>query len=297
MTSQSTNHVLLIRPAEFYCNEQTIETNHYQNSDDTISKDQTLSMATSEFDQFKKTLVENQIRVSTLDGNIGCPDNIFPNWAVTYSDKNMHIFSMLGENRRLEKSQDHIEILEKDYRLDQDYSPYENEGLFLEGTSSLVMDRINRIAYMGISARSNLKLAQIWSEKNDYKLIPFETSSHTGGPIYHSDVMMYIGTELAVVCKDSIANGKSNVIESLRKTHELMFITQEQLLNFCGNCIEVKDDEGRFCLIMSSKAFSGYDDSQIKILNHFYDRIIHSDLETIETHGGGSARCMIMELY
>jgi len=297
MTSQSTNHVLLIRPAEFYCNEQTIETNHYQNSDDTISKDQTLSMATNEFDQFRKTLVENQIRVSTLDGNIGCPDNIFPNWAVTYSDKNMHIFSMLGENRRLEKSKDHIEILEKNYRLDQDYSPYEDEGLFLEGTSSLVMDRINRIAYMGISARSNLKLAQIWSEKNDYKLIPFETSSHTGGPIYHSDVMMYIGTELAVVCKDSITNGKSNVIESLRKTHELMFITQEQLLHFCGNCIEVKDDEGRFCLIMSSKAFSGYDDSQIKILNHFYDRIIHSDLETIETHGGGSARCMIMELY
>ena len=297
MTSQSTNHVLLIRPAEFYCNEQTIETNHYQNSDDTISKDQTLSMATSEFDQFKKTLVENQIRVSTLDGNIGCPDNIFPNWAVTYSDKNMHIFSMLGENRRLEKSKDHIEILEKNYRLDQDYSPYEDEGLFLEGTSSLVMDRINRIAYIGISARSNLKLAQIWSEKNDYKLIPFETSSHTGGPIYHSDVMMYIGTELAVVCEDSITKGKSNVIESLRKTHELMFITQEQLLNFCGNCIEVTDDEGRLCLIMSSKAFSGYDDSQIKILNHFYDRIIHSDLETIETHGGGSARCMIMELY
>jgi len=297
MTSQSTNHVLLIRPAEFYCNEQTIETNHYQNSDDTISKDQTLSMATNEFDQFRKTLVENQIRVSTLDGNIGCPDNIFPNWAVTYSDKNMHIFSMLGENRRLEKSKDHIEILEKNYRLDQDYSPYEDEGLFLEGTSSLVMDRINRIAYMGISARSNLKLAQIWSEKNDFKLIPFETSSHTGGPIYHSDVMMYIGTELAVVCEDSIKNGKSNVIESLRKTHELMFITQEQLLHFCGNCIEVKDDEGRFCLIMSSKAFSGYDDSQIKILNHFYDRIIHSDLETIETHGGGSARCMIMELY
>lgn len=297
MTSQSTNHVLLIRPAEFYCNEQTIETNHYQNSDDTISKDQTLSMATSEFDQFKKTLVKNQIRVSTLDGNIGCPDNIFPNWAVTYSDKNMHIFSMLGENRRLEKSKDHIEILEKNYLLDQDYSPYEDEGLFLEGTSSLVMDRINRIAYMGISARSNLKLAQIWSEKNDYKLIPFETSSHTGGPIYHSDVMMYIGTELAVVCEDSITNGKSNVIESLSKTHELMFITQEQLLNFCGNCIEVKDNEGRFCLIMSSKAFSGYDDSQIKILNHFYDRIIHSDLETIESHGGGSARCMIMELY
>jgi len=297
MTTQSTNHVLLIRPAEFYCNDQTLETNHYQISDDNISRDKTLSMATSEFDQFKKTLVENKIKVTTLDGNIGCPDNIFPNWAVTYSDKSMHIFSMLGKNRRLEKSKDHIEFLEKTYRLDQDYTPYENEGLFLEGTSSLVMDRINRIAYMGISARSDLKLAEIWSEKNDFKLIPFETSSHTGGPIYHSDVMMYIGTELAVVCEDAITNGKSNVIESLGKTHELMFISHSQLLNFCGNCIEVKDDQNRLCLVMSSKAIAGYDDSQKKVLNHFYDRIIHSDLETIESHGGGSARCMIMELY
>ena len=110
MTTQSTNHVLLIRPAEFYCNDQTMETNHYQISDDTISRDKTLSMAISEFDQFEKTLVENKIKVTTLDGNIGCPDNIFPNWAVTYSDKSMHIFSMLGKNRRLEKSRDHISL-------------------------------------------------------------------------------------------------------------------------------------------------------------------------------------------
>ena len=116
MTTQSTNHVLLIRPAEFYCNDQTMETNHYQIYYDTISRDKTISMAISEFDQFKKTLVENKIKVTTLDGNIGCPDNIFPNWAVTYSDKSMHIFSMLGKNRRLEKSKDYIEFLEKTYQ-------------------------------------------------------------------------------------------------------------------------------------------------------------------------------------
>ena len=297
MTSQSTNHVLLIRPAEFYCNEQTIETNHYQINDLSLSHDETLSMALIEFNQFERTLIENNINVTTLNGNVGCPDNIFPNWAVTYSDKSMHIFSMLGENRRLEKSQDHIEALKEMYNLDQDYSLYEERGLFLEGTSSLVMDRINKIAYMGISPRSNLNLAEEWSERNGFTLIPFETKSHTGGAIYHSDVMMYIGTKLAVVCQDSIANGKNEVIESLDKTHELMFITDSQLLNFCGNCIEVKDHENRLCLIMSSKALAGYDDAQIKTLNKFYDRIIHSDLTTIENHGGGSARCMIMELY
>jgi len=150
---------------------------------------------------------------------------------------------------------------------------------------------------MGISPRSNLELAEKWSERNGYILIPFETKSHTGGAIYHSDVMMYIGTNLAVVCKDSIANGKNEVIESLGKTHQLMFITDSQLLDFCGNCIEVKDNENRLCLIMSSKAVAGYDNDQMKTLNEFYDRIIHSDLTTIENHGGGSARCMIMELY
>ena len=235
MTAQSTNHVLLIRPAEFYCNEQTIETNHYQINDLSLSRDETLSMAMVEFNQFEKTLRDNNIKVTTLDGNIGCPDNIFPNWAVTYSDKSIHIFSMLGENRRLEKSQDHIDTLIETYNLDQDYSSYEERGLFLEGTSSLVMDRMNKIAYMGVSPRSNLELAEKWSERNGYILIPFETKSHTGGAIYHSDVMMYIGTNLAVVCKDSIANGKNEVIESLGKTHQLMFITDSQLLDFCGN--------------------------------------------------------------
>ena len=297
MNSQSTNHVLLIRPAEFYCNEQTIETNHYQNNDKLLSREETLSLATHEFNRFEKTLIDNNIEVTTLNGNIGCPDNIFPNWAVTYSNKTMDIFSMLGKNRRLEKSQDHIDFLKEMYTLSEDYSPYEDQNLFLEGTSSLVMDRINKIAYMGVSARSNLELAEIWSKKKDYTLIPFETNSHTGGSIYHSDVMMYIGTELAVVCEDSIKNGKSQVIENLERTHELMTISQSQLLDFCGNCIEVKDDQNRLCLIMSSKAFSGYDDSQRAILDQFYDRIIHSDLNTVENYGGGSARCMIMELY
>jgi len=209
----------------------------------------------------------------------------------------MDIFSMLGKNRRLEKSQHHIDFLKEMYTLSEDYSPYENQSLFLEGTSSLVMDRINKIAYMGVSARSNLELAEIWSQKNNFTLIPFETNSHTGGSIYHSDVMMYIGTELAVVCEDSITNGKSEVVESLERTHKLMKINQSQLLDFCGNCIEVKDDQGRLCLIMSSKAVSGYDDSQRAILDQSYNRIIHSDLSTIENYGGGSARCMIMELY
>jgi len=297
MKGQSTNHVLLIRPVEFYSNQHTIETNHYQNADDNKPHSEILEDALLEFNNFEKNLLENNIKVTTLTGQAGCPDNIFPNWAVTYDDQSMHLFSMLGENRRLEKSDEHIAFLNKTYRTTVDYSSYEHQSCFLEGTSSLVLDRVNRKAYMGISARSNEELAFKWAKEQNYELIIFETQSHTGSPVYHSDVMMYIGTELAVVCSEAIKIGANNVINELSHTHRILEISSEQLLDFCGNCIEIKDANGGLNLIMSTSAFEGYDSSQLNILNEHFIKIIHTDLRTIEKYGGGSARCMIMELY
>ena len=297
MNGQSTSHVLLIRPVEFYCNQQTIETNHYQSVDDDKSHSEILEDALIEFDNFEKNLLENNIKVTTLRGQEGCPDNIFPNWAVTYDDKSMHLFSMLGENRRLEKSDEHIAFLNKQYRTTLDYSAYENQSRFLEGTSSLILDRVNRKAYMGISARSNEELAIKWAKEQNYELIVFETQSHTGNPIYHSDVMMYIGTELAVVCSEAIKVGANNVINELSHTHRILEISSQQLLDYCGNCIEIKDTNNNLNLIMSTSAFEGYDSSQLNVLNEHFTTIIHSDLKTIEKYGGGSARCMIMELF
>lgn len=297
MNGQSTSHVLLIRPVEFYCNQQTIETNHYQSVDDDKSHSEILEDALIEFDNFEKNLLENNIKVTTLRGQEGCPDNIFPNWAVTYDDKSMHLFSMLGENRRLEKSDEHIAFLNKQYRTTLDYSAYENQSQFLEGTSSLVLDRVNRKAYMGISTRSNEELAIKWAKEQNYELIVFETQSHTGNPIYHSDVMMYIGTELAVVCSEAIKVGANNVINELSHTHRILEISSQQLLDYCGNCIEIKDTNNNLNLIMSTSAFEGYDSSQLNVLNEHFIKIIHSDLKTIEKYGGGSARCMIMELF
>ena len=297
MNGQSTSHVLLIRPVEFYCNQQTIETNHYQSVDDDKSHSEILEDALIEFDNFEKNLLENNIKVTTLRGQEGCPDNIFPNWAVTYDDKSMHLFSMLGENRRLEKSDEHIAFLNKQYRTTLDYSAYENQSRFLEGTSSLILDRVNRKAYMGISARSNEELAIKWAKEQNYELIVFETQSHTGKPIYHSDVMMYIGTELAVVCSEAIKVGANNVINELSHTHQIQEISSQQLLDYCGNCIEIKDTNNNLNLIMSTSAFEGYDSSQLNVLNEHFTSIIHSDLKTIEKYGGGSARCMIMELF
>jgi len=297
MNGQSTSHVLLIRPVEFYCNQQTIETNHYQSVDDDKSHSEILEDALIEFDNFEKKLLENNIKVTTLRGQEGCPDNIFPNWAVTYNDKSMHLFSMLGENRRLEKSDEHIAFLNKQYRTTLDYSAYENQSRFLEGTSSLILDRVNRKAYMGISARSNEELAIKWAKEQNYELIVFETQSHTGNPIYHSDVMMYIGTELAVVCSEAIKVGANNVINELSHTHRILEISSQQLLDYCGNCIEIKDTNNNLNLIMSTSAFEGYDSSQLNVLNEHFTTIIHADLKTIEKYGGGSARCMIMELF
>ena len=297
MNGQSTNHVLLIRPVEFYSNQQTIETNHYQSADDDKPHSQILEDALIEFDNFENNLLENNIKVTTLKGQEGCPDNIFPNWAVTYDDQSMHLFSMLSENRRLEKSDEHIAFLNKQYRTTLDYSPYENQSRFLEGTSSLVLDRVNRKAYMGISARSNEELAIKWAKEQNYELIIFETQSHSGNPIYHSDVMMYIGTELAVVCSEAIKIGANNVINELSHTHRILEISSQQLLDFCGNCIEIKDTNNNLNLIMSTSSFEGYDSSQLNVLNEHFTKIIYSDLKTIEKYGGGSARCMIMELY
>ncbi len=297
MSPQSTNHVLLIRPTEFYSNDQTIETNHYQKPDNKKPRSEILNEALIEFDSFEKNLLDHGIRVTTFLGQKGCPDNIFPNWAVTFDDRSMHIFSMLGENRRLEKSENHIRDLNRTYQTTLDYSKYENKSKFLEGTSSLVLDRVNRAAYMGISPRSDEELAKKWARENDYELFAFETQSHTGKPIYHSDVMMYIGTELAVICTEAIKTGANNVINQLSKTHEILEISSDQLVNFCGNCIEVKDINNATNLIMSTRAYEGYKSKQIKVLNNYFNQIIHSDLKTIETYGGGSARCMIMELF
>ena len=297
MSPQSTNHVLLIRPTEFYSNDQTIETNHYQKPDIKKPRSEILNEALIEFDSFEKNLLDHGIRVTTFLGQKGCPDNIFPNWAVTFDDRSMHIFSMLGENRRLEKSENHIRDLNRTYQTTLDYSKYENKSKFLEGTSSLVLDRVNRVAYMGISPRSDENLAKKWAREYDYELFAFETQSHTGKPIYHSDVMMYIGTELTVICTEAIKTGANNVINQLSKTHEILEISSDQLVNFCGNCIEVKAINNTTNLIMSTRAYEGYKSKQIKVLNNYFNQIIHSDLKTIETYGGGSARCMIMELF
>ena len=298
MPKQSTNHILLIKPASFYSNEQTADTNLYQHSHAEKDKNELLQQALLEFNNFEDLLKENGILVTTLIGQKDCPDNIYPNWFLTFEDKTMNIFSMLAKNRRLEKSIDHISYLNQTYKTTIDFSSFEKKSVFLEGTSSMVLDRVNKVSYMGLSARSNKELALKWAKNCGFNLIAFETISYMGAPIYHTDIIMFIGTKIVVICPELIQpQYQSKVINSLKKHHEILEISKEQVLSFCGNGLEVRDTEENYKVVMSTAAFNSYTPNQKKILSKFYTKIIHSNLECIEKYGGGSARCMMTELF
>jgi len=298
MVSQSTNHILMIKPAIFYKNAQTIESNHYQIEGENEDIKIITIKAIKEFNDFKLELESNGINILCFEGSKECPDHIFPNWFTTFSDKTMQIFSMLAPNRRTEKTPEIISYLQKDYDLTHNYSSFEDKDVFLEGTSSMVFDRVNRIVYAGLSPRTNQNLLTEWCKEHSYELVKVQTESHTGAPIYHTDVFMFVGTDVIGICYEVIKSEYRELLkEKVSKYHTVIEISKEQILDFCGNALEAKDKEGNLYLIMSSRAHDALNHDQLNILNTFYKKIIHSDLPTIEKYGGGSARCMLSELF
>ena len=298
MKRQSTDHIFMIEPSEFYSNPQTAGSNHYQKSDNQRDKVKILEEAIEEFRAFRDKLVEAEINITTFKGDKGCPDHIFPNWFTTFEDGSMQIFPMKAENRRLEKNPSMIDTLSRSYKITNDLSHLEENGIFLESTSSMVFDRVNSIAYVTLSPRADKSLAEKWCSENGYFPMIFETESHTGQSIYHTDVLMYVGTEMIGVCLDVIKEPFRNDVKKLvERTHDLMEIESSQLLSFCGNCLEVINKNKEPLLVMSSRSESALTKVQRDKINRFYKQIIHSDLTTIEKYGGGSARCMLSELF
>ena len=298
MTKQSTSHLFMIEPESFYSNEQTSYTNHYQEeaSDEDIGE--ITQNALVEFHNLKDKIEAKGIQVTSLKGSKECPDHIFPNWFMTFDNKTMQIFSMLAPNRRKEKKLSMIEHLSETYELTADFSYLENKEIFLESTSSMVFDRVNRIVYAGISPRTNAVQLIIWCRKNDFELVLFETESHTGSPIYHTDVLMYVGTDIIGICFDVIKEEHVDYVrEKVNAHHDVVELTSDQIQNFSGNAIEAKNEEGELFLIISSRGFSALNQNQVNRLLKSYKEIIHSDIPTIEKYGGGSARCMLTELF
>ncbi len=297
---QTTDTVLMVRPVSFGYNEQTAVNNSFQQQG--FEKD-AQECALQEFDSFVKLLIENDITVEVVYDTIDppTPDSIFPNnWFSTHPGI-LVLYPMFAENRRNERREDIISLVKNKAHISKviDLTEWENKQKFLEGTGSLVLDRVNNIAYACKSPRTAEEVIEEFASALDYEYIIFEATDKDGKQIYHTNVMMCIGTEFAVVCLDSINNidERVSLIESLEEDgKEIVEISLEQMENFAGNMIELTNSKGEHLLIMSERAKESLDEEQLNTLESFC-KIISPNLTTIENNGGGSARCMIAEMF
>ena len=297
---QTTDSVLMVRPVSFGYNEQTAINNSFQQKG---FEKNAQECALQEFDSFVKLLIENDINVEVVYDTIDppTPDSIFPNnWFSTHPGT-LVIYPMFAQNRRNERREDIIELIKTKAHINNviDLSNNEQKGKFLEGTGSLVLDRVNNIAYACKSPRTDDDVLEEFASALDFEYIIFDAKDKDGGPIYHTNVMMCIGSEFAVVCLDSVVNidERVSLIESLEEDgKEIVEISLEQMENFAGNMLELVNSKGNHLLIMSERAKESLNEDQIEKLESFC-KIVSPDLTTIETNGGGSARCMIAEIF
>ncbi|MEN0053472.1 MAG: arginine deiminase-related protein [Mucilaginibacter sp.] len=299
---QSTSNILMIRPVSFGFNEQTAASNAFQNRD---TDQQTVQeKALAEFDSFVRILKDNGVNVTVVDDTLHphTPDSIFPNnWVSFHTDGSVFLYPMQAENRRLERREDIISKLEDNFSVAHviDLSRFEAEHKFLEGTGSMVLDRENKIAYACLSPRTDKETLNFFCEQAGYKPISFEAIDAQGKAIYHTNVLMCVGSQFAVICADSIPNPHERVVvlESLRSTQkEVVTITFDQMNHFAGNMLELKNKDGENLIVMSRSAHKTLTAYQQTALEK-YGKLIYANINTIETNGGGSARCMIAEVH
>ena len=287
---QSANKLALVEPSNFNFNTETFDTNVFQN-DVQFNKLKIFE----EFDSFISALDKNKISFNILKSPKNSPDSIYPNnWVVTFEDGTYDLFSMQSPNRRLERSNSNINFLNMNYSLKNDLTEYEAKNIFLEGTGSLVLDRVNKTAYMAESNRSNVSLASKWSQFRGYDLIHFK-SYIDKKPIYHTNVLMFITDKFAGICFDSISDSKY-LLSNIEKTHKVLYLSIEQVKNFSGNSIVVRNTNNEAKFLISSSGLKALNLIQIKIIEKYYD-IVEINIPTIEKIGGGSVRCMLLELF
>lgn len=298
---QITDTLLMIRPALFGFNTETAESNIFQKFSE-VKKENVHSRALEEFDLLVKKLRENRVYVIVLQdsGLPSTPDSIFPNNWVSFHPAKMILYPMLAESRRMERRNDWIELLKHTLGISEvkNFSPEELKGKFLEGTGSLVLDRKNKIAYANLSSRTNFELLQQWCNEMKFKLISFKAQTSDDKEIYHTNVLMAIGEETAVICNEVIRNvsEKKKVVSKLSAHHQVVEISEEQMMCFAGNILLIKNRDGEKFWLMSEQAFNFLSASQKETLK-LDGEFLFSDLKMIEAVGGGSARCMIAEVF
>ncbi len=306
--NQTTNSILMIRPVAFRMNEQTAVNNYYQKQLGDLLPATVNAKAQEEFDAFVKKLRAVGVNVIVVDDTIetDTPDSIFPNnWISFHENGDVVFYPLFAENRREERRDDILDVLEdNNFVINEimDYTSAEEDGFYLEGTGSIVLDRENGKAYCALSARADEELFIEFCE--DFEFYPvlfeaFQTVNDERKLIYHTNVMMCIGETFAVICADCIDDKKERkmVLDSLKGDEkEVILITETQLNNFAGNMLEVRGADERRYLVMSTSAHQSLTKKQIAQLEE-HVTILSSSLETIEAYGGGSARCMMAEIF
>ncbi len=306
--NQTTNSVLMIRPVAFRMNEQTAVNNYYQKVLDNLSPETVNTKAQQEFDTFVKKLRTVGIDVTVVDDTQSpdTPDSVFPNnWISFHENGDAVLYPMFAENRRLERREEILDLLEDNgFQVNDimDYTSAEEDHFYLEGTGSIILDRENQKAYCALSPRADEELFIEFCEDFEYAPIIFEayqTINNERKLIYHTNVMMSIGDTFAVICPESIDDKKERkmVIDSLKADgKEIISITEAQVNNFAGNMLELKGSNDRRYLVMSTAAHQSLTKKQLAQIEE-HVTIISSNLDTIEACGGGSARCMIAEIF
>ncbi|WBL45134.1 arginine deiminase-related protein [Algoriphagus halophytocola] len=307
MNMQTTPHIMMVRPSNFGFNPETAMDNFYQKSD-ARSSEEIQKLAMQEFDAFVAMLRDQRVNVEVVEDTAKPvkPDALFPNnWISTHSDGKMLLYPMYSPNRRPERRKDLIErLMKKGYQVSEilDISFFEKDAQFLEGTGSMVMDHESKTIFASYSDRTHPIPLRYVGEILGYSVVGFHAVQEVKGelaPIYHTNVMMHIGTDLAVVCLDAIpkASEKQSVQRSLTQTGKKVIpITGKQKFNFAGNMLEVSNDGGEKFTVMSQTALDSLNVGQIQLIEK-YTTIISPSIPTIEKLGGGSARCMMAELF
>ena len=306
--NQTTSSILMIRPVAFRMNEQTAVNNYYQKVLDNLLPATVNAKAQQEFDAFVTKLQAVGVDVTVVDDTLDpdTPDSIFPNnWISFHQNGDVVLYPMFAENRRSERREEILDILEdKGFQIENivDYTSAETDGFYLEGTGSLLLDRANGIAYCALSPRADEELFIEFCE--DFDMAPvifnaYQTINNERKLIYHTNVMMCLGTTFAVICADCIDDKQERkfVLEQLKKSSkEVILISENQVNNFAGNMLELVGANQQKFLVMSAAAHQSLTADQLAKLEK-HAQIVSSSLDTIEACGGGSARCMMAEIF
>lgn len=300
---QNTDTVLMIEPVAFGFNEQTAVNNYFQVQQEGNVQDKALK----EFNAFVEKLRAKDINVITIKDTLEpkTPDSIFPNnWVSFHADGKVVLYPMFAENRRLERRDDIINQIKGQFEVTEviDYSGAEKDNFFLEGTGSMIFDHDNKLAYGSVSLRLDEGLFRKFCSDFGFQPVVFHSYQTAGEerlPIYHTNVMMFVADQFVVICLDCIddESERNNVIETIKNSgKELIEISEDQMQNFAGNMLQVQNKSGEKFLVMSESAYKSLKPEQVSSIEK-YCEIIYSDLEVIETNGGGSARCMLAEVF